>query len=155
MKLVILSTGKVRQPFILAGEREYLQRIKGGLRVEVAELGLEAPDSLSVDEVKAREGREILKRLEPFDYIIALDERGGALSSERFARLLESRMNAGTKGIAIVIGGAYGLSESVRERANLVLSLSEFTLPHQLSRLVIVEQCYRAFTILKGIGYHK
>lgn len=155
MKIVIISTGKVRQSFILAGEREYLQRVKSGLRLEVTELGLEAPDSMGAEEVREREGKEILKRLKGYDYVIALDERGQRLTSEKFSRLLESRMNAGTKAVGIMIGGAYGLSESVRQRADYVLSLSDLTLPHQLARLVIVEQCYRAFTMLKGISYHK
>jgi 23S rRNA (pseudouridine1915-N3)-methyltransferase len=155
MKVVIISTGKVRQSFIKEGEAEYLQRVKGSFQLEVCELGLDAPDSLTAEEVQEREAKAILKKLNGYDYVIALDERGKRLTSEAFSRLLESRMNVGTKTVGIVIGGAYGLSESVRQRADYVLSLSDLTFPHQLARLVIVEQCYRAYTMLKGIGYHK
>jgi 23S rRNA (pseudouridine1915-N3)-methyltransferase len=155
MKLVILSVGKVRQSFIREGEAEYLQRIKGSFQLEVAELGLDAPDSLSPEEVKEREAKEILKKLNAFDFVIALDERGKRLTSEKFAELLGTRMTSGTRSVCILIGGAYGFAESVRQQADYVLSLSDLTLPHQLARLVVVEQCYRAFTMMKGIRYHK
>jgi 23S rRNA (pseudouridine1915-N3)-methyltransferase len=155
MKIVVLSVGRVRQPFIREGEAEYLQRIRGSFQLEVAELGLESPDSMSAAEVQEREAKEILKKLKEYDYVIALDERGKRVTSEKFAALIESRMNAGTKSVCIIIGGAYGFSESVRQAADYILSLSDLTFPHQLVRLVVVEQCYRAFTMLKGIRYHK
>jgi 23S rRNA (pseudouridine1915-N3)-methyltransferase len=155
MKIVILSVGKVRQAFIREGEAEYLQRIKGSFQVSLAELGLDAPDSLSAEEVMQREAKEILRKIEAFDFVVALDERGKRLTSSKFAELVEARMTAGTRSVCILIGGAYGFAESVRQRADYVLSLSDLTLPHQLARLVVVEQCYRAFTMLKGIRYHK
>jgi 23S rRNA (pseudouridine1915-N3)-methyltransferase len=155
MKVVIVSTGKVRQSFIREGEGEYLQRVKGSFQLEVCELGLDAPDSMTAEEVQEREAKALLRKVKEYDYVIALDERGKRLTSEGFSRLIESRMNVGTKTVGIIIGGAYGLSESVRQRADYVLSLSDLTFPHQLARLVIVEQCYRAYTMLKGIGYHK
>ena len=155
MKLVILSVGKVRQSFIREGEAEYLQRIKGSFHLEVAELGLDAPDSLSPEEVKEREAKEILKKLNAFDFVIVLDERGKRLTSEKFSELLGARMTSGARSVCIIIGGAYGFAESVRQQADYVLSLSDLTLPHQLARLVVVEQCYRAFTMMKGIRYHK
>jgi 23S rRNA (pseudouridine1915-N3)-methyltransferase len=155
MKIVILSVGKVRQAFIRDGEAEYLQRIKGSFQVSVAELGLDAPESLNPEEVMQREAKEILKKIAAFDFVVALDERGKRLSSKKFAELVEARMTAGTRSVCILIGGAYGFAESVRQQADYVLSLSDLTLPHQLARLVVVEQCYRAFTMLKGIRYHK
>ena len=155
MKVVIISTGKVRQSFIREGEGEYLQRVKGSFQLEVCELGLDAPDSMTAEEVQGREAKALLRKVKEYDYVIALDERGKRLTSEGFSRLIESRMNVGTKTVGIIIGGAYGLSESVRQRADYVLSLSDLTFPHQLARLVIVEQCYRAYTMLKGTGYHK
>lgn len=156
MKISILNVGKVRQSFIKEGEQEYLKRLKSTpLAVSLIELGLDAPESLAPAEIQGREGDELLERLASFEYVVALDERGKRLSSKDFAALLNKQMVAGTRSIAFVIGGAYGLSENVRQKASYVLSLSDLTLPHQLTRLVLVEQIYRAYTLLKGIAYHK
>jgi 23S rRNA (pseudouridine1915-N3)-methyltransferase len=156
MKISILNVGKVRQSFIKEGEQEYLKRLHATpLAVSLVELGLDAPESLAPAEIQEREGNELVKRLESFEYVVALDERGKRLSSKDFTALLNKQMVAGTRSIAFVIGGAYGLSENVRQKASYVLSLSDLTLPHQLTRLVLVEQIYRAYTLLKGIAYHK
>jgi 23S rRNA (pseudouridine1915-N3)-methyltransferase len=156
MKIFVLNVGKVRQSFIKDGEQEYLKRLQATpLAVSLVELGLEAPGSLSPEELREREGIELLKRLETFEYIIALDERGKRVGSKDFASLLSKQMVAGTRSLAFVIGGAYGFSEKIRQRANYVLSLSDLTLPHQLTRLVLIEQIYRAYTLHKGIDYHK
>lgn len=155
MKIVVLSVGRVRQQFIKDGELEYLKRLKGGFQVELQELGLDAPESMSPQQVQEREGETLLKRIKPGEYIVALDERGRPATSKELSSLCSARMNAGTKMLWFVIGGAYGFSETVRQRADYVLSLSALTLPHQLARLVLVEQLYRAYTIQQGIGYHK
>jgi 23S rRNA (pseudouridine1915-N3)-methyltransferase len=156
MKITVLNVGKVRQSFIREGEQEYMKRLQGTpLAVSLVELGLEAPESLAPAAVQDREATELLKRLEPYEYVVALDERGKKLSSKDFAALLTKQMVAGTRTLAFVIGGAYGFSEKVRQRASYVLSLSDLTLPHQLARLVLVEQIYRAHTLIKGISYHK
>lgn len=156
MKISILNVGKVRQSFIKEGEQEYLKRLHSTpLAISLIELGLDVPESLAPVEIQEREGGELVKRLESFEYVVALDERGKRLSSKDFAALLNKQMVAGTRSIAFVIGGAYGLSENVRQKASYVLSLSDLTLPHQLTRLVLVEQIYRAYTLLKGIAYHK
>jgi 23S rRNA (pseudouridine1915-N3)-methyltransferase len=110
---------------------------------------------MSPGEVQEREALELLRKLDSFDYVFALDERGKQLSSKDFARQLEKQMQTGVRSLAFVIGGAFGLSEKIRQRANYVLSLSELTLPHQLTRLVLVEQLYRAHTIMRGVSYHK
>ena len=155
MKIVVLSVGRVRQQFIKDGEHEYLKRLKSGFQVELQELGLEAPESMSQQQVQEREGDELLKRIKPGEYVVALDERGKAASSKDLSGICAARMNAGTKVLWFVIGGAYGFSEKVRQRADYVLSLSALTLPHQLARLVLIEQLYRAYTIQQGINYHK
>ncbi len=155
MKVTVLSVGRVRQGFIKEGEGEYLQRLKGSLPVEVCELGLEAPESMSPDEVREREAIETLKRVRGYDYLVVLDERGKSISSLDLSKLLEGRMNAGTRSLCFVIGGAFGFSEKVRQEADYILSLSALTLPHQLTRLVLLEQIYRAHTIVRGIRYHK
>jgi 23S rRNA (pseudouridine1915-N3)-methyltransferase len=155
MKVVVLSVGRVRQSFVVEGEREYLQRIRGSFQVELAELGMEAPDSMSASEVKEREGTELLKRLQSFDHVVVLDERGKGMTSPQLSDFVQARMNSGIKSLCFVIGGAYGFAEKVRQRANTILSLSSLTFPHQLTRLVLVEQLYRAHTLMKGIKYHK
>ena len=155
LKFIVLSVGRVRQAFIKDGEADYLKRLKAGFQVELQELGLECPESMPANEVQEREGTEVLKRFKDGDYIVVLDERGTALSSLAFSSLCSTRMNAGTKSMYFVIGGAYGFSEKVRQRANYILSLSALTFPHQLTRLILLEQIYRAYTISQGIRYHK
>ncbi len=156
MKITVLSVGKVRQTFIKAGEQEYIKRLQATpLAVSLVELGLDVSESLSPAAVQEREATELLKRLEQFEYVIVLDERGKGLSSKDFAALLTKQMVAGKRSLAFVIGGAYGFAEKVRQRANYVLSLSEMTLPHQLTRLVLIEQIYRAQTLIQGSAYHK
>ena len=146
----------MRQSFIKEGEQEYLKRLQGTpLAVSLVEQGLDAPESLSPAVVQEREALELQKRLLPFDYVVALDERGKKLSSKDFAALMDKQMISGTRSLAFVIGGAFGFSESVRQRASYVLSVSDLTLPHQLTRLVLIEQIYRAHTLIKGIAYHK
>lgn len=155
LKIIVLSVGRVRQAFIKDGEADYLKRLKAGFQVELQELGLECPESMPAKEVQEREGTEVLKRFKDGDYIVVLDERGTALSSLAFSSLCSTRMNAGTKSMYFVVGGAYGFSEKVRQRANYILSLSALTFPHQLTRLILLEQIYRAYTISQGIRYHK
>ena len=155
MKIVVLSVGRVRQPFVLAGESEYVRRIKGSFQVELVELGIESPESLSPAEAQSREGQDLLKRVASYDYVIALDERGKTLTSQQLSEFIQARMNSGIKSVCFVIGGAFGLSEKVRQEADLILSLSALTMPHQLTRLMLVEQLYRSHTLLRGISYHK
>ena len=104
--------------------------------------------------MKKKEGTLILENLSREDYLVALDEGGKTFSSESLARFLQSRANESTRHIVFLIGGAYGIDKSVLERANLVMSLSSLTFPHQLVRLIIAEQVYRACTILKNEKYH-
>jgi len=155
MKITVLSVGKVRQKFVLEGESEYLPRLGAGFSVELRELGLDIPESLSPAEAKEKEGRVLLEKLEGFDYVVSLDQHGKQLTSEEFSTMLQDRRNSGKRSACFVIGGAYGLSEKVRQRSDYILSLSKLTFPHQLTRLVLVEQLYRAYTLMQGIRYHK
>ena len=155
MKIVVLSVGRIRQQFVVQGEAEYLQRIKGSFQVELVELGMESPESMSPAEVQAREAETVLKKTKQYDYLIVLDERGKAMTSKGLSDLIQARMNSGIKSFCFVIGGAYGFAEKVRQEADLILSLSALTFPHQVTRLLLVEQLYRAHTLIKGISYHK
>jgi 23S rRNA (pseudouridine1915-N3)-methyltransferase len=155
MKIVVLSVGRVRQRFVLDAEGEYLQRIKGSFQVELVELGMESPESMKPAEVQAREAEEVLKKIKTYDYLVVLDERGKEMSSRALSEFIQTRMNSGIKSVCFVIGGAYGFAEKVRQEADLILSLSALTFPHQLTRMLLVEQLYRSHTLIKGISYHK
>jgi 23S rRNA (pseudouridine1915-N3)-methyltransferase len=155
MKIVVLSVGRVRQRFVLDAEGEYLQRIKGSFQVELVELGMESPESMKPAEVQAREAEEVLKKTKNYDYLVVLDERGKDMSSKALSEFVQMRMNSGIKSVCFVIGGAYGFAEKVRQEADLILSLSALTFPHQLTRMLLVEQLYRSHTLIKGISYHK
>lgn len=150
-----MSVGRVRQSFVLQGEAEYLQRVRGSFQIELVELGMESPESMSPAEVQAREADEVLKRTKSYDYLIVLDERGKEMASKQFSDFVQARMNSGVKTVCFVIGGAFGFAEKVRQEADSVLSLSSLTFPHQLTRLLLVEQLYRAHTLMRGISYHK
>lgn len=151
MKVTFLSVGKERSGLFAPGVQEYTKRLSRAVKVELVEL----PSSRhSGARAQAEEGAAILARLSSRDALVALDERGQSLSSVAFARWLSTRQDS-SRDVAFAIGGDEGLSQEVRARAELVLALSAMTLPHRLARLVLAEQTYRAFTILKGEPYHK
>ena len=151
MKLTVLSVGKDRSGLFAPGVEEYAGRLQHYARTELKEL----PESrASGDKARAEEGEALLKKLRPKDALVALDERGKELSTVEFAGWIGKQQAAG-KDLAFVIGGEEGLSDAVRSRAALVLCLSRFTFPHRLARLVLMEQLYRAFTVLKGEAYHR
>ncbi len=139
------------------GVEEYLKRIKRYSSIEVVETK-EGPSSLKMprDEVLRNEGERIIKKLKAgngSDYLVALDEKGKSLSSRGFAEFIDRMMSGGKSRVSFIVGGAYGLHGSVTELCDMALSLSAMTLPHDLARLVLVEQVYRAFTIIKGEPY--
>lgn len=156
MKINILSGGKVRQSWILEGEKEYLKRMTPPFEVIIEELGLSEPSSMSSEELQKREAKEILKRLEKEKgYIVALDENAKTLDTPEFAKFIDGNLNSGIRKLIFLIGGPIGFHSSVKERADRSISLSRLTFPHHLARLILVEQIYRASTIIKGTGYHK
>lgn len=151
MKLTFLSIGKDRSGLFSPGVDEYAKRLTHTHKVQLVEL----PESrASGVKAKEEEGAALLKKLGPRDALVALDERGKSLSSVDFAKWLGRQQDSG-RDVAFVIGGDEGLSEEVRAKAALTLSLSAMTLPHRLARLVLLEQVYRAFSILRGEPYHK
>jgi 23S rRNA (pseudouridine1915-N3)-methyltransferase len=151
VKLTVLSIGKDRSGLFAPGVEEYARRLSHVAKLELVEL----PESRrSGAQAKADEAQAILSRLKPTDVLVALDERGKALASVPFAKWLEQHQSQG-RHVVLVIGGDEGLDETVRARAQLTLSLSAMTMPHRLARLVLMEQLYRAFSILRGEPYHK
>lgn len=155
MKITLLVVGKTAFPFISEGIALYEKRLGHYVnyaRVEIPELkGVQA---LSREQIKEREGELILKNVKNTDDVVLLDERGNTFTSIEWAGHIEKKMLFEGKDIVFVIGGAYGFSGKVYERANSKISLSKMTFSHQIIRVIFLEQLYRAFTIIKGEPYH-
>lgn len=153
MKLILLATGRLRAAAAAALARDYAGRIAHYAKFETVEVrdSGETPPARAAGE----EGERLLAALRPGDRVVLLDERGSALSSKELASFLaEAERTLGPRRLVFVVGGAWGVSRAVRERAERMLSLSKLTLPHELARVVLLEQLYRAFTILRGERYH-
>jgi 23S rRNA (pseudouridine1915-N3)-methyltransferase len=153
MGIRIICLGKTRESWIKQGIEEYQKRLSPFWKIqwlELKDVSLKAAGS--IDKVKKLEAAILVKSISTGDYIIALDETGTEYDSVGFAKLLDGLVAQGD--IVFVIGGVYGLDKSIREKANLVLSFSRFTFPHQLIRLILIEQLYRARTISSGKTYH-
>lgn len=159
MKIRIISVGKLKEKYLVDGIAEYVKRLGAYADVELVEVADERiPENPSLAEemiVKAKEGRRILDKVKQDDYMILLDVSGTEMDSIQFAEKIEHCMINGKSTIDFVIGGSLGHGEDVLTRANLRLSFSPMTFPHQLMRLILVEQIYRAFKIIKNETYHK
>lgn len=155
MQIRILCIGKTGKSFLEEGEREYLKRLSHYVPVELTVLpDIKQAKSLSEDQVKQKEGQVFLEKIGSTDTVILLDERGKQFDSVDFSAFLQEQFNRGGKAIWFVIGGPYGFSPEMYQRANGQVSLSKMTFSHQMIRLFFVEQIYRAMTILKGEPYH-
>jgi len=152
----LIFVGKTAFPEMDAGIGRYLDRLRHYVPTEVHLVRAEKISGCSADDlVREREGERILKLLEKPDHLLIWDQRGQQLDSMGFARFWDRLNNEGTSKVWMVIGGPLGVSGKLLERANSVFSLSKMTFPHDLARLIVVEQLYRAFSILKGEPYHK
>lgn len=159
MNIKIIAVGKLKENYLKEGIAEYLKRLKPYAKVEIIEVAeeKEPANASPADEImiKGREGERILEKVKPGSYLIALAIDGKQLSSEELADKLDNLALEGKSDIAMVIGGSLGLSEEVLKKADFKLSFSKMTFPHQLMRLILMEQIYRAFKIIKGEPYHK
>lgn len=155
MKIHFWSIGRNNEPYIKDGAEDFTKRISKYYPVEWKIIPLlKNSAALSEADLKEKEGEIILEALKKDDFLVALDERGKQLSSEGLADFIIKRSNESVKNIVFLIGGAYGLDEAVLKRANHKWSLSELTFPHQLVRLILAEQVYRACTIIRNEKYH-
>ena len=155
MKISFWSVGKSHELYVKAGIEEFTKRLSNYFPVQWTIIPVpKNAGMLSEADLKKREGEMILGFLKEDDYLVALDERGKALTSESLATLLQQRANESTKNIVFLIGGAFGLDEKVLQAARFKWSLSALTFPHQLVRLILSEQVYRACTILRNEKYH-
>lgn len=155
MKLSLWSIGKNNEAYIKTGVEEFTSRISRYFKVEWNIIPVpKNAGMLSEIDLKRKEGETILAWLNKEDYLVVLDERGKQLDSEGLAKFIQTRANESTKQVVFLIGGAFGIDEIVLKRANYKWSLSSLTFPHQLVRLILAEQLYRACSILHNEKYH-
>ncbi len=154
MRITVVAVGRLKEPHWRSAADEYLKRLKPYAQIEV----IEVPDrDVSADEARAlaREAEGVARAIPSGDRLVVLDVAGGQMSSEGLAEWLGGRRVSGGSRVTFVLGGAAGLASEVSRRADERLSLSAMTLPHQLARVVLLEQLYRAFRILAGEPYHR
>lgn len=155
MQIELIAIGKTNAAYLQTGIDEYVGRLKHyvGFSFKIIP-DIKNAKSLSQDQLKQKEGELILKSLDKNDILILLDENGKTFNSVKFSNYIQTQMLSGRKKVIFVIGGAYGFSQDVYQRANDKIALSNMTFSHQMVRLIFVEQLYRAMTILKGEPYH-
>lgn len=159
MKILCIAVGKIKEPYLRAGIAEYTKRLKPYCQLEVVELADEpTPQNASDKEeqqIKEREGKKIIEKIPEHSYVMALDLRGKAMTSEEFAAKIAEQQDFGTGHVTFIIGGSLGLSPEVLQKVDQKISFGKMTYPHQLMRLILHEQIYRAFKIMRNEPYHK
>ncbi len=159
MKVTVIGVGRLKEKYWQDAVSEYSKRLGKYVKLEILEVADEkAPETLSAAEadiVKKSEGQRILKNIKDGAYVIALAIDGRKMSSEKFSDFISERMVRGAGHLVFVIGGSLGLSEEVLDRADFKLSFSEMTFPHQMMRVILLEQFYRAVKIMRNEPYHK
>jgi 23S rRNA (pseudouridine1915-N3)-methyltransferase len=159
MNITIICVGKIKEKYLKSAIDEYVKRLSRYCKLNIVELADEkTPDNASEKEellIKGKEGEAILKNIKDNMFVIALDLKGNTLSSEELSNYIKDLGIKGESNIAFVIGGSLGISKAVLERANYKLCFSKMTFPHQLFRVMLLEQVYRGFRIISGEPYHK
>lgn len=155
MKITLLTVGKTDKDWVRQGLDIYVSRLKHYIPFSIVEIPeLKNASAMSKEQIKTKEGELILKNIRSTDDVILLDERGKEFSSVELAKIIQDKISYVGKDIVYVIGGAYGFSDAVYQRADSKLSLSRMTFSHQMVRAIFAEQIYRAFTIMRGEPYH-
>ena len=158
MKITIVCAGKLKEKYLTAGISEFLKRLKPMAQVEILEVHEEKmpdnPSAAEKEQVLQKEGEKLLKLVPSGSYLFVLDVYGEELSSEELAERIDKLGVSGRSSLTFLIGGAFGLSREVRQAADMKLSFSRMTFTHQMVRLLLVEQIYRAFKINRGEKYH-
>ena len=154
MKIKIVSVGSIKEKFLKDAISEYLKRLTRFAKIEIIEVDESKIQNKSEEQVKKEEGERLLKRIGQDEFVFLLDLKGESISSEVLAQKINDLINKGISPLTFVIGGTLGLSEEVRKRANIKLSISKMTFTHQMCRMIILEQIYRAFKIINNEEYH-
>lgn len=154
MKIKIVSVGSIKEKFLKDAISEYLKRLTRFAKIEIIEVDETKIQKKSEEQVKKEEGERLLKRIGQDEFVFLLDLKGELISSEVLAQKINDLINKGISPLTFVIGGTLGLSEEVRKRANIKLSISKMTFTHQMCRMIILEQIYRAFKIINNEEYH-
>lgn len=156
MKIKIIALGKIKEKFLKDGINEFLKRLSPYSAIEIIELSpIEIKDDNLIQKALEQEGEKILSNIKPDSYVITLEILGKQLSSEEFAQKINEITVSGINELIFIIGSSCGISPKISQRANFKLSISKMTFLHQFARLLLVEQIYRAFKILKNETYHK
>lgn len=159
MNITIITVGKLKEKYLKDAIDEYSKRLSRYCKLDIIELPDEkTPDNASAKEeeaIKEKEGQNILSKIKDNMFVIAMDLGGKQLSSEEFSDYIDNLGVTGNSNIAFIIGGSLGISKAVLNRANYKLCFSKMTFPHQLFRVMLLEQIYRSFRIMKGEPYHK
>ena len=159
MNITLITVGKIKEKYLRDAIDEYTKRLSRYCKMEIIELPDEkTPDNASEREelqIKEKEGKNILSKIKENSYVIAMDLKGKHITSEEFASMIDSLGIEGNSNLVFIIGGSLGLSQEVINRANYKLCFSKMTFPHQLFRVMLLEQIYRGYRIIKGEPYHK
>ena len=158
MKIKVYCIGKIKEQYLKDGINEYIKRISPYSNIEIIEVAdskvKDNPNQSDINKAKNEEGDRVLKLIKT-DYLIGLDMNKPEFTSEEFAEFINKKLVEGGSNISFVIGGSYGLSDALKARCNISISLSKLTFLHQMTRLILLEQIYRAFKILNNETYHK
>lgn len=159
MKITIISVGKLKEKYLKMAVDEYSKRLSRYCKLDIIEVTDEkTPDKISITQeilIKKKEGQKILRHIKDNSYVIALEIKGETVTSEKLAEKIHALGLEGKSNVTFIIGGSIGLCENVLKRANYQLSFSSLTFPHQLMRVILLEQVYRSFRINAGEPYHK
>ena len=158
MKVTLICVGKVKEKFYRDAIKEYEKRLGAYIKlntIEISDEKVKVENDSEIALAMEKEGNNIFSKIKDNQYVITLEILGKNLSSEEFASKIDNLMLTGKSDVALVIGGSYGLSDSVKKRSDFALSFSRMTFPHQMMRVVLLEQVYRAYRIIIGASYHK
>ena len=158
MKVTLICVGKVKEKFYRDAIKEYEKRLGAYIKLNTIEINdekVKVENDSKIALAMEKEGNNILLKIKDTQYVITLEILGKSISSEQFAAKIDNLMLTGKSDVVLVIGGSYGLSDSVKKRSDYALSFSKMTFPHQMMRVVLLEQVYRAYRIITGASYHK
>lgn len=160
IKINIICIGKIKEKYFTDAIAEYAKRLTAFCKFNIVELSEEriksnTPNQSQIDEVISSEGKRIMQKISPSDYVVAMCIEGKLMSSEELSKLIDNASVSGKSTVDFIIGGSYGLDESVKKRSDVRLSMSKMTFPHQMARMLLSEQIYRAFEISSNGKYHK